>query len=84
MEVLIFVANGLYVASYFMTDILRLRFLTVAAACCLSTYFSTLPEPLWTVVCWNIFFVCLNLFQIARELRKRWHGRSVGAAMHAA
>ncbi len=71
MESLIFVANGLYIASYFMNDILRLRLLTVTAASCLATYFYTLPEPLWTVIGWNTFFVGLNLFQIARELRTR-------------
>lgn len=71
MESLIFVANGMYVASYFMSDILRLRLLTVTAASCLATYFYTLPEPMWTVIGWNTFFICLNLFQIAREVRAR-------------
>jgi hypothetical protein len=71
METLIFVANGLYVASYFMNDILRLRLLTVTAATCLATYFYSLPEPLWTVIGWNTFFVGLNAVQIAREIRSR-------------
>lgn len=71
MEILIFIANGLYVASYFMTDILRLRLLTVTAAGCLAAYFYFLPQPLWTVIGWNAFFICLNVFQIARELRSR-------------
>ena len=68
MESLIFVANGLYVASYFMNDILRLRLLTVTAASYLTAYFSLLPQPLWTCVGWNLFFIALNLFQIARRL----------------
>ena len=71
MEILIFVANGLYVASYFMNDILRLRLLTVTAATCLATYFYSLPEPMWTVIGWNTFFVSLNAVQIAREIRSR-------------
>lgn len=71
MESLIFVANGMYVASYFMKDILRLRLLTVSAASCLATYFYWLPEPLWTVIGWNTFFIGLNIFQIAREIRAR-------------
>jgi len=71
METLIYVANGLYVASYFMSDILRLRLLTVTAASCLATYFYSLPQPMWTVIGWNTFFIGLNLFQIARELVSR-------------
>jgi len=71
MESLIFIANGIYVASYFMNDILRLRLLTVTAASCLATYFYSLPEPLLTVVGWNLFFIGLNIFQIAREVRAR-------------
>ncbi len=71
MESLVYAANGMYVLAYFMTDILRMRILTVAAACCLATYFYCQPEPLMTVVSWNIFFIFLNLFQIARVVRKR-------------
>lgn len=71
MESLIFVANGMYVASYFMNDIIRLRLLTVTAASCLATYFYSLPEPMWTVVGWNTFFIGLNLYQITREVRSR-------------
>lgn len=71
MEILIFIANGLYIASYVMRDILRLRLLTVTAATCLATYFYLLPEPMWSVVGWNIFFVGLNAVQIVREVRSR-------------
>lgn len=71
MEGLVYAANGLYVASYFVGDILRLRILTVTAASCLATYFYTLPDPMWTVFGWNLFFVGLNLFQIGRHLRSR-------------
>jgi hypothetical protein len=73
MEALIFVANGLYVAAYFMTDILRLRLLTVTAAGCLAAYFYALPEPMWTVIGWNMFFIGLNAFQIVRELHRMSH-----------
>lgn len=71
MEALIFVANGLYVASYFMNDILRLRLLTITAAACLATYFYSLPEPMWTIIGWNTFFIGLNLFQIGRVVAQR-------------
>lgn len=66
MEILVFTANGLYLTAYFMTDMLRMRILTVTAAICLTIYFYSLPEPMLTVVGWNLVFVVLNLFQIAR------------------
>ena len=74
MEILIYIANGLYLASYMMKDILRLRLLTTIAACVLVAYFYFRPEPMMTVVCWNQFFVALNIYQItgiARERRGR-------------
>jgi hypothetical protein len=68
MDYLINLANILYVFAYFTTNMLRLRILTLAGAACLVTYFATLPEPLWTVIGWNIFFLALNLVQLARIL----------------
>ena len=68
MDMLINIANALYVIAYFTTNMLRLRVLTLVAAACLATYFATRPEPLWTVVGWNIFFLLLNLWQVARLL----------------
>lgn len=69
MEALVYIANVLYLASYFMSDLLRLRLLTVTAACVLVAYFSLRPEPMITVICWNLFFVALNIFQIFRIVR---------------
>jgi hypothetical protein len=66
MESLIFAANVMYLIAYFMTDILRLRMLSVAAAACIAIYFYNQPVPMLTVVGWNIVFVALNLFQIVR------------------
>jgi hypothetical protein len=71
MEALIYIANMLYLASYFMQDILRLRALTITAAMCLVGYFYLRPEPLMTVVWWNVFFVALNVFHISRVLTRR-------------
>jgi hypothetical protein len=68
MDMLINIANILYVIAYFTTNMLRLRVLTLCAAACLAVYFATRPEPLWTVVCWNLFFLTLNIGQIARLL----------------
>ena len=66
MEILVYMANGMYLASYFMKEMLHLRMLTVAAALCLSAYFYIRPDPMMTVVSWNLFFVALNVFQITR------------------
>ena len=67
MELLINMANVLYLLSYFVRDMLRLRLLTVVAAGCLTTYFYLQPEPLMTAVYWNVGFIGLNLFRIARD-----------------
>lgn len=66
MDMLINAANVLYVIAYFTTDMLRLRVLTLIAAACLIGYFATRPEPLWTVVMWNLFFFGLNIVQLTR------------------
>lgn len=66
METLIYTANFLYLFSYLVKDILHLRLLTIVAACCLVAYFYNQPEPLITVVCWNLFFVGLNVLQLSR------------------
>ncbi len=71
MESLVYMANGMYLASYFMKDMLHLRILTVTAALCLVAYFYFRAEPMMTVVCWNLFFVALNIFQITRLVRAR-------------
>lgn len=75
MDILVYMANGLYLASYMVQDMLRLRLLTVLAACILVAYFYLRPEPMMTVVCWNLFFVALNLFQIAGIVRRKRDGQ---------
>lgn len=71
MDALIYVANGLYLASYLVRDILRLRLLTVTAVVCLVLYFASRPDPLMEVVFWNLVFLALNLVQIVRLLWPR-------------
>jgi hypothetical protein len=71
MDSLILAANLLYVACYFMNDVLRLRAPSVVAASFLACHFSSLPEPLWQVVGWKLFFIALNFVQMARELLAR-------------
>ena len=72
MDTLIYIANGMNLLGYCMKDVLRLRFLMLAAASCLAAYFYTRPEPLMTVVYWNLFYVGLNLMQIGRLLAERF------------
>ena len=71
MEFLIYMANGLYLFSYMVKDILKLRLLTVTAACILVTYFSLQPEPVLSIIYWNLFFVGLNVMQISFILKSR-------------
>lgn len=66
LDLLVNLANVLYVVAYFTTDLLRLRILTLAAAACLATYFFNQPTPMLNVVAWNIAFMLLNLGQLAR------------------
>lgn len=66
MELLVNLANVLYVIAYFTLDMLRLRLLTVTAAICLAVYFYSQPVPMLNVVAWNVVFILLNLSQIAR------------------
>ena len=71
MDALVSMANVLYLLSYSTRDLLRLRLLTVVAASTLVAYFWMLPEPLFAVIAWNLFFIGLNLFQSTRLLVMR-------------
>lgn len=66
MDLLVNLANVLYVIAYFTLDMLRLRLLTVTAAICLAIYFYSQPVPMLNVVAWNVVFILLNVSQIAR------------------
>mgnify|MGYP004535144035 CR=1 FL=1 len=72
MTVLINAANVLSVLGYFTTDMLRLRLLSLVATTCGLIYFYSQPEPLMTVVAWNLVFLGLNAVQLVRLLRPRW------------
>ena len=76
MEILVYIANFLYLSSYLVQNMLRLRWLTLAATVCLLAYFYLRPEPLLTVVFWNLFFVVLNTIQIARLIARRRRRRA--------
>jgi hypothetical protein len=71
MDYLVHTANLLYLASYLMRDLIRLRLLTVVAASCLIPYFYLQPKPLTAAICWNLFFIALNVGWIIRLVRKQ-------------
>lgn len=75
MEALIYIANCLYLISYLVQDMIRLRLLTLVAAFCLMLYFYTRPEPMLTVVCWNLVFIGLNVVQLMRLVVPGFAGR---------
>ena len=66
MEPLVTLANSLFVAAYFVRNMLWLRAFALGGASCLALYFYTLPTPLMQVVYWNLFYVTLNLAWIGR------------------
>jgi hypothetical protein len=72
MDILINLANVIYVVAYFTTNIVRLRVLTLVAATCLAFYFFNQPVPMLNVVAWNVGFILLNLVQLLRLLD--WSG----------
>jgi hypothetical protein len=63
---LVTLANMLFVAAYFVRNMLWLRAFALGGAGCLALYFYTLPTPLMQVVYWNLFYVTLNLLWIGR------------------
>jgi hypothetical protein len=71
MEILVYIANILYVTAYLVRDLLHLRILTIIAAGCLAAYFYNQAEPMMTVVMWNLFFIALNAWQLARIVKER-------------
>lgn len=71
MGALIYVANGLFLLSYSVRDMLHLRVLAALAALFLVAYFGTRPEPLVEAVFWNALFALLNIVLAVRELVKR-------------
>jgi len=81
METLVYIANILYLLSYLVRDILHLRLLTITAAILLVSYFYSQPDPLMTVIYWNIAFVGLNALQLTWILRKRSRTRPAKRAV---
>jgi hypothetical protein len=71
MESLIYIANCMYLLAYLVNDMLRLRILTIIATSSLIVYFSMRPEPMATIICWNLFFATLNAGQVLWLVMKK-------------
>lgn len=71
MDILLHIANVLYLFSYSVKDIFLLRLLTVVAATCLLPYFFFRPEPLLAAIAWNVLFTVINLYRIVLLYRER-------------
>ena len=64
MEILLHIANILYLFSYSVKDIMALRLLTVVAASCLLPYFYFRAEPMYAAIAWNMLFNVINVYRI--------------------
>ena len=74
MEFLINIANLLYILSYFVQDVFRIRVFTLLGALLLVAYFYLQPAPVMTIIYWNVFFILLNLMQLGRIFWQRHTG----------
>lgn len=65
MDVMIHVANVLFLLAYLVRDILWLRIITViATAALIPYYFCCAASPLYEPILWNSLFITVNLVQI--------------------
>ncbi|MET1413172.1 cyclic nucleotide-binding domain-containing protein [Roseibium sp. HPY-6] len=71
LDVLVNAANVIYLCSYSVRDIFRLRILTVLGISLLMPYYYFQPSPLWAPIGWNTFFLCINLYWITILLAER-------------
>ncbi|MCP4386291.1 MAG: cyclic nucleotide-binding domain-containing protein [Hyphomicrobiales bacterium] len=71
LDVLVNVANVIYLFSYSVRDILWLRILTVIGATMLLPYYYLQPDPLWPAIAWNVVFTAINIFWITKLLLER-------------
>jgi hypothetical protein len=68
---LFFLANGLYLVSYLLRDILWLRIVAVVAALTTMPYFIIREEPMYAALVWQAAFLGVNLVNSAILMRER-------------
>lgn len=71
MDILVTLANLLFVSAYFVRRVIYLRALALCGACCLALYFYTLPQPLMHVVYWNLLYVAINATWLTRLMLRQ-------------
>jgi len=77
---MVHVANGLYLCSYLVRDILWLRLLTILAGLSLVPFYCQCSDHiLWAPIAWNMLFITVNLVQIGILVRERRPRRLAGA-----
>ncbi len=70
-DVLVHLANALFLVSYLVRDILWLRALCTGAAACLAVAFYRMAPTAWALLCWQLVFIVINGVQIALLLQER-------------
>ena len=63
--------NGIVLVAINQTDMLRLRYMSVAASCFGMAYNLLQPKPLIAPAAWGAFFVCCHAYQISVLLREQ-------------
>lgn len=71
MELLLHAGNVLYVLSYSVRDILRLRGLTILGLVALLAYYGTSDPPLYAAIGWSVLFLGINGWQTWRLILER-------------
>ena len=71
LDVLVNIANVVYLFSYSVRDILWLRVLTVVGTLMLLPYYYYQSQPLWTPIGWQSVFILINIFWITLLLLDR-------------
>jgi len=71
LDVLLGVANIVYLVSYSVRDILWLRVMAVLGALLLLPYYYLQPETLWGPITWSAVFISINIFWITKLLLER-------------
>ncbi len=71
LDVLLAVANIIYLISYSVRDILWLRIATVLGLTLLLPYYYFQDPPLWGPIGWNVVFLVINLYWIVKLLAER-------------
>jgi hypothetical protein len=71
MEIFIHLANGTFLVSFLVRDILKLRVLSVVGGFFLLAYFLLSNPVVWPSVGWNLVFAAINGVQITRLVLER-------------